>query len=61
MLEEYMTPYEAAHELGYNIEHVWRLLREGRLHGHRWGRAWLVERSAVKDWRTQHPSQEVRT
>ncbi len=43
----YVTSAEAAHALGYTIQHVRRLVRERRLDGMKLGRDWLVLRSSV--------------
>jgi len=45
---EYMDAREAAARLGYTVQHTRFLLREGRLPGLKFGRDWLVPRSAVE-------------
>jgi excisionase family DNA binding protein len=43
-----ITSYEAAEMLGYEVQHVRRLLRSKRLVGEKKGRDWLVDRASVE-------------
>ena len=43
---------EAADELSYTVQHVRRLVREGRLTGYKIGRDWLVSRESVQAYLT---------
>ena len=47
MSGESLTTKAAAELLGYTVQHVRRLIRDGRLRGARLGRDWLVERESV--------------
>ncbi|HOY51436.1 MAG TPA: helix-turn-helix domain-containing protein [Prolixibacteraceae bacterium] len=49
-LRDFITPEEAARMLGFHVEHVRRLLREGDLKGEKIGKAWLVLRKSVEDY-----------
>ena len=44
---EILTAYEAADVLGYEVQHVRRLLREGKIEGQKIGRDWLIYRTAI--------------
>ena len=46
-LADYMSTEEAARKLGFHIDHVRRLLREGDLEGVKVGITWLVSRKSV--------------
>lgn len=46
----YITSGEAAHRLGYTIQHVRRLIRQQRLEGLKLGRDWLVLSASVDAW-----------
>jgi len=50
---EYMSTSEASETLGYTIQHTRRLVREGRLHGGKIGRDWLIVRESVAEYVTQ--------
>lgn len=43
-----LTTRDAAKLLGYTVQHVRRLIREGRILGTRLGRDWLVDRESVR-------------
>ena len=45
--EGQLTTRDAADLLGYTVQHVRRLIREGRLLGSRFGRDWLVDKESV--------------
>jgi len=47
VIGEHLTTKDAAERLGYTVQHVRRLIREGRLRGSRVGRDWLVARDSV--------------
>ncbi|MFZ6029194.1 MAG: helix-turn-helix domain-containing protein [Chloroflexota bacterium] len=48
-LADYMTTEDAAQILGFHIDHVRRMLREGDLQGEKIsGKTWLVYRPSVK-------------
>ena len=48
MERDKMTPQEAAQFLGYHIDHVYRLLRSGKMKGEKKYRVWLINRSDVE-------------
>ncbi|MDT8370210.1 MAG: helix-turn-helix domain-containing protein [Longimicrobiales bacterium] len=43
-----MTSIEAAHQLGYTVQHVRRLIRQGSLEGQKLGRDWVVDERSVE-------------
>jgi excisionase family DNA binding protein len=47
-MSEPLTVGQAAKELGYHPKHLYRLLRDGRLHGQRFGPVWMIDRSEVE-------------
>ena len=49
----YLSTEEAAEILGYTRQHVRVLIREGRLHGDRIGKNWLVSYSSVQEYVAQ--------
>jgi len=48
MGDDTMTPQEAALFLNYHIDHVYRLLRSGKMKGEKKYRVWLVDRRHVE-------------
>ncbi len=49
-----LTAQEAANELGYHVNHVYRLLRLGAMHGELvHGRVWLIDRAEVEHIKAQ--------
>ena len=44
---ELISSSEAAKRLGYTVQHVRRLIRNGSLTGSKLGRDWLVDESSV--------------
>jgi excisionase family DNA binding protein len=47
---ELMSSAEAAQELGYTVQHVRRLVREGRIAGQKLARDWVVRRRSVDEY-----------
>ena len=43
-----LTTQEVAQELGYDVEHVRRLLRLGAMRGERFNRVWMVDCEEVE-------------
>lgn len=43
-----LTAREAAERLGYHINHVYRLLQNGRLKGRQFNRVWIIPSSEVE-------------
>lgn len=50
---EFMTTSEASEALGYTIQHTRLLMRQGRIHGSKIGRDWMVLRESVAEYVTQ--------
>lgn len=50
-LANYVTTQEAAVLLGYHVEHVRRMLREGDLKGRKVGYMWFVTKDSVEKYR----------
>ena len=48
MSDEKLTAEEAAHELGYHINHVYRLLKQGKMTGTRFSGVWVIDREEVE-------------
>ena len=47
-MAEKITAHEAAEYLGYHINHVYRLLKEGRLQGEQFNRVWILDQREVE-------------
>lgn len=47
---DFISSKEAARKLGYTRQHVGRLVREGKLAGHKIGRDWMVKETSVKEY-----------
>lgn len=47
----YITTKEAAENLGYHIEHIRRMLREGDLRGKKIGYMWFVQQESIEVYR----------
>lgn len=45
---EFITTKEAADRLGYEVQHIRRLLHSGVLEGEKLGRDWVVRRDSVE-------------
>lgn len=43
-----LTAKEAADELGYNIHHLYKLLRNGIVKGERFNQSWMIGRQEVE-------------
>jgi len=51
-LRDYMSTEDAAKSLGFHVDHIRRLLREGDLEGEKIsGATWLVSRKSVADYK----------
>lgn len=46
-MEQKLTAQQAAEALGYHINYLYRLLKEGEVKGQRWGREWMIDRAEV--------------
>lgn len=47
-MSEPLTAEQAAQELGYTLNHVYRLARAGTLKARRFSGAWLIDRQEVE-------------
>lgn len=43
-----LTAQEAADELGYHVNHIYRLLKEGFLYGEQFNGVWMIPKSEVR-------------
>lgn len=50
-LTDYMTTNEAAEQLGYHVEHVRRMIREGDIKGQKVGNMWFVFKPSVSEYK----------
>jgi excisionase family DNA binding protein len=47
-MAENLTAQQAADMLGYHINHLYRLLKDGTVKGTRWGgKVWMIDRAEV--------------
>ena len=49
--QQFVTTKNAARALGLSVSRVHHLLREGRLHGEKWGRDWQVSVESIATYR----------
>ena len=47
---DWLTSREAAQETGYNVEHIRRLVRTGRLKAQKLGRDWVIDRASLLEY-----------
>jgi len=47
-MNDKLTAQQAADALGYHINYLYRLLREGTVKGQRWGREWVIDQAEIK-------------
>jgi excisionase family DNA binding protein len=47
MGDKELTAHEAAAQLGYHVNHVYRLLAAGTLKGRQFNRVWIIKQSEV--------------
>ena len=47
-MKSVLTAQEAAEALGYNVDHLYRLLKDGTVKGQRLGREWMISRDEVQ-------------
>lgn len=50
---ELMTTIEVSETLGYTVQHIRLLIRQGRLKGSKIGRDWMILRESVVDYLTR--------
>jgi excisionase family DNA binding protein len=48
-MTDFITSADAARQLGYTVQHVRRLVRQGTLSGVKMGRDWVVQQSSVQE------------
>ena len=49
-LAEFMTTHEAAEKLGFHVKSIPLMIKNKKLDGVRFGRAWLVSRKSVDEY-----------
>jgi excisionase family DNA binding protein len=47
-MEDLFTAQQAADALGYHIKHIYLLLKDGTIHGQKFGRDWMIDRAEVE-------------
>ena len=48
-VNDFLTAEQAAKELGYHLNHLYRLLSDGTVTGEKWsGKAWMISRQEVE-------------
>ena len=50
MLGDWLTVKEAAKLTGYDIQHVRRLARAGKIKCQKWGNAWMIDRLSLVNY-----------
>jgi len=50
-LSEFVTTQEAAQELGYHVNHVRRMVKNGYLKAERFGHSLLITKSSLKEFK----------
>ena len=48
--QRWLTTEEAARLTGYNVEYIRRLVRTKKVEARKWGREWMVSRSALLNY-----------
>lgn len=49
-MTDLITSADAAKQLGYTVQHIRRLVRQGTLLGEKMGRDWVVQQSSVEEF-----------
>lgn len=49
-LGDWLTVKEAALLSGYDVQHVRRLARAGKIESQKWGNAWMINRPSLLDY-----------
>lgn len=47
-MDDKLTAQQTADELGYHIDHVYRLLRSGVMKAEQFNRVWLIDKAEVE-------------
>ena len=50
MFDDWITTEEAVSLSGYNMLHLRRLIREGKVQGQKFGRTWMVDKNSLLDY-----------
>jgi excisionase family DNA binding protein len=50
MKDDWITTEDAASISGYHVDHVRRLIREGKVSARKWMRDWQVSRASLLDY-----------
>ena len=59
-IPEFVTCLDAADALGYTVQHVRRLVRDGQLEGLKVGRDWVIPRDSVDTFLAGRENLELR-
>jgi excisionase family DNA binding protein len=51
-MTEVVTPAEAAEELGYHVNHIYRLIRLGVVNAERFSDRWAIDREEIERLRS---------
>jgi excisionase family DNA binding protein len=54
--KEWITTAEAAKTTGYSVQYVRRLIRQDRVKAQKWANVWMVDRSAIVEYKRQMES-----
>jgi len=46
-MNDLLTAQQAASEMGYDIKHLYRLLKKGTVKGQKFGTVWMIDRQEV--------------
>jgi excisionase family DNA binding protein len=52
-MPEFLTTQDAHEQTGYTIQHLIRLLKEGKIEGKRFGRLWAIDPDSLQDYLEQ--------
>ena len=47
-MSDKLTAQQAADALGYHIDHIYRLLRSGKMKAEQFNRVWLIDKAEVE-------------
>lgn len=47
-MEQHLTAEQTANELGYNIHHAYKLLRNGTIQARQFNRVWMIDPAEVE-------------
>jgi len=49
-MDDWITTEEAAKLSGFNLQHVRRLAREGKIVARKWGKDWMIGKSSLLNY-----------